>query len=499
MWETNDDIGMSMVAHGYGIASSSSPNLIFSNVIWGYLVRLIPEINGVLGYSIATIWLLLITGTTMSYGLYRLDIGWVPTFLVVSLALLRPILIPQFTVIAGLLTVCALICLSNYERGGSYVDLILGALLAYLGFLVRSEESLLVFLVALPFLKWKYLLKDKYFKITFLIFNLAIITSLAINYQAYRGPEWVSFNELKSSISSIVDFGAGDYLKIRPDILAKYTYSLNDIDLIKSWFFIDLNIANPNSLKEMLSTLGPLSGQNKSLRNGWDNIVSLLHPPIFIYIFMASLVLTILPSWRLALIWMLCIAAIFALGLMGRPGITRVQYPLVIFLLIVPFFLNSAKKPIKLFLISSLLLVVTLINGRNVIFDIQNNQILAKEIQSELASYPKTPVVIWGAIFPYERVYPMLQISPSVKSYVMISLGAFTLAPFSNSFALQDHRHWLIDKLTQPEGISIIANSDQLKYLEIYCNERLHGQLIELSVEKYGRLEVSKHYCRVIK
>ena len=44
-WETNDDVAMSMVAHGYGVAAFGSPNLIFSNVLWGYLVRAVPQIK----------------------------------------------------------------------------------------------------------------------------------------------------------------------------------------------------------------------------------------------------------------------------------------------------------------------------------------------------------------------------------------------------------------------------------------------------------------------
>src|SRR5881392_1936328 len=34
-WETNDDVAMSMVAHGYGIADYGSDRLFFSNVLWG--------------------------------------------------------------------------------------------------------------------------------------------------------------------------------------------------------------------------------------------------------------------------------------------------------------------------------------------------------------------------------------------------------------------------------------------------------------------------------
>ena len=118
-WETNDDVGMSMAAHGYGIAATGSPNLIFSNVIWGYLVRSIPQINGVLGYSIATMLVLVIFGMVMLYALRRLGFGWLVSLAVLALVLVRPILFPQFTINAGLLTVGAIVCWHLYGNQGS--------------------------------------------------------------------------------------------------------------------------------------------------------------------------------------------------------------------------------------------------------------------------------------------------------------------------------------------------------------------------------------------
>ena len=41
-WQTNDDVGMSMIAHGYGNVVAGSPKLGFSNVLWGYFVRSLP-------------------------------------------------------------------------------------------------------------------------------------------------------------------------------------------------------------------------------------------------------------------------------------------------------------------------------------------------------------------------------------------------------------------------------------------------------------------------
>ena len=75
-WETNDDLAMSMIAHGYGLAAYDSPQLVFSNILWGYLVRALPAINGVLGYSLATIGVLLVYGWAILYFLIRLGIGY---------------------------------------------------------------------------------------------------------------------------------------------------------------------------------------------------------------------------------------------------------------------------------------------------------------------------------------------------------------------------------------------------------------------------------------
>src|SRR5437667_5060333 len=76
-WETNDDVAMSMVAHGYGIAEYGSPRLIFSNVLWGAIVRSLPSIDGLLGYSFATLLSLAIASAATLYFLLRMGAGYV--------------------------------------------------------------------------------------------------------------------------------------------------------------------------------------------------------------------------------------------------------------------------------------------------------------------------------------------------------------------------------------------------------------------------------------
>ena len=151
-WETNDDVAMSMVAHGYGIAAVSTPNLFFSNVLWGYFVRSIPRINGALGYSVATIGVLNFVGIVILLSLRRLGVGWLIALSVLTIVLTRPVLFPQFTINAGLVTVGAISCWYLYEQRGSMSALLIGCLLAWVGYLIRSMEFVLVLLVALPIL-----------------------------------------------------------------------------------------------------------------------------------------------------------------------------------------------------------------------------------------------------------------------------------------------------------------------------------------------------------
>ncbi len=186
-WETNDNVAMSMVAHGYGVAAFGSPNLIFSNVLWGHLVRAIPQINGILGYSIATLGVLITVGTVLLFGLYRLGAGYTASLFLLVLLLARPVLLPQFTINAGLLLVGAIICWHLYARQIDRQALLAGCLLAFAGWLVRSNEFLLLLLVALPLLPWRILLRRRSSQVSILALVLLIAVSDGYRSQSLSG------------------------------------------------------------------------------------------------------------------------------------------------------------------------------------------------------------------------------------------------------------------------------------------------------------------------
>src|SRR5690242_14261803 len=75
VWETNDDVGMSMVSQGYGIAGSPSAGVIFANVVWGWLLAHTPDIARVDGYSLLNYTALLAAAVSILISLVRAGVN----------------------------------------------------------------------------------------------------------------------------------------------------------------------------------------------------------------------------------------------------------------------------------------------------------------------------------------------------------------------------------------------------------------------------------------
>ncbi|QIM48060.1 hypothetical protein G9Q38_02130 [Pusillimonas sp. DMV24BSW_D] len=496
-WDTNDDVAMSMVAHGYGIASIGSPNLVFSNVIWGYLVRTVPQINDLLGYSIATIAALVIIGAVIFYTLQKLGLGWLVSLSVLILILARPVLFPQFTINAGLLTVGAIICWHLYSQQGSRQMLLTGCLLAFFGYLVRSYEFLLILLIALPLLPWEKLYKDRNFLKAAAVLLLTISGAVFVDYQAYQGDNWQQFNALNTARAPITDFGAGVLLKKHPEIIASYGYTLNDISLLSSWFFVDPKLADPTQLNAMLQELGPLPSPRHSFMNGWLGIKTLTHPALLPSFLASLLLLLILPNRRLFLTWVVSIAIIFILGILGRPGIIRVYIPILSLLLIAPLFLQGYKttKYFTQWLVSIVIMVAGLFNTIAVFSESRDAQMVSEEVRRDLQGFSKEAVVVWGSAFPYEYAYPVLRQPESVMAIKLYGLGVLTLAPFSVSYNESLLGRGMVDRLVSENGVPIIGVNHHWNLLNNYCEERLNAFSHEVKNQQHGLVSVSWRRC----
>ena len=493
-WETNDDIAMAMVAHGYGLAATASPNIGFSNIIWGYVVYLIPEIAGIQGYSIATYGALIIAGTALILGLHKLKLHFVTIMLILAILFLRPLLFPQFTINAGLLMVGAIVCLHFSVLTNNLSFLITGFVLGYFSFIIRSHEAALIAIVALPFFWWRNIKFSRSFFVALGLFAIALLLSRVFDHFSYQGVEWDAYNALNPIRAKFTDFSAGANSIQNNELLLRHGYTQNDIDLITNWFFVDPAIANPVALNAISNELNPNILKNNSIENGWKAIQALwnikLLPMTAIAIFLAVLQ----PSRQIALSWFLFISAIVAIGILGRPGIIRIYYPVIAFLIIAPLLFGKLSQTKKVFQLLAFVVSVYFVSN-SAIADSQSFQKYANNKQKGFSQFPSTTVVLWGGSFPFESLYPALGPTLKAKSYRIYGLGVFTLAPFSVPFLDELHGRGFITRLTSEEGVPIIGYKKSFDQLNIYCKEHHNGKLEELSANKFGSVKVSVQRC----
>lgn len=81
--------------------------------------------------------------------------------------------------------------------------------------------------------------------------------------------------------------------------------------------------------------------------------------------------------------------------------------------------------------------------------------------------------------------------------YRLYGLGVFTLAPFSVAFTEQQDGRGIIDLLVGSSGLPVIAGEHHFISLDTYCSEHLHGELKEISMRKFGQLQLTKQRCVV--
>lgn len=495
-WETNDDAAMSMVAHGYGLAAQGMPNLIFSNIVWGYLVRLLPGFDGAPGYTVATLAVLIVVGTMLVYGMRRSGFGYVAALSTLALVLARPVLFPQFTLNAGLLMVAAIICWHLYARQNNVWALAAGCVLALCSFLVREPECLLILIVGLPLLPVRALWPRTAARLAAGMLVAAIAISALIDREAYRDAEWRAFSDLNPVRAKFTDFGMGGYLKQRPDILERHAYSTNDIDLIQNWFFVDPALANPQTLAQMTDEVGFAPVSSSALGNAWYGVQTFRHPSLIILVLAALALAVLRPTWPVAASWGLGLAAIIAMGLLGRPGVVRVYLPLVCLLVIAPL-LGGPFLARRRHLATATLLAAATVNAFTIVAESRRFESVDRQLRDAIAGFPSDTVVVWGSDFPYEAVYPVLGTPSAAMSYRLYAFGVFALAPFAVAIAEEESGRGFLARLTSEAGLPIIADDQHLGYLDTYCRERLHGEPTELSARRYDRLRVSWRRCIV--
>ena len=479
-----------MAAHGYGFAVYGSPNLVFSNVLWGYLVRALPTVANTLGYSEASLATLLAASVAVIYAFWRAGASILTCVLVFVLAIFPALIMPQFTVNAGLLAVGAVLCTILYANGASRLLLVAAGALAFCGYLVRSQECVMVMGIALPFLPVRRVLTDRVARWIVAAFLAAVAIAVVVDHGAYQTPEWKAFTSLNRARAPITDFGAGYLLQERPDILKRHGYTSADIDLISGWFFVDPKLADPDALVAMESELGwkflsnPISGIREALTSILDLKVFLLLALVMAFLY---------PSRRLVWSWGIFLVAIALTGLLHRAGILRVEIPPILLLMMMPLVSPRPADRRRYVEMAVLLCCVSFIafaSFQEWGHEDRNGGYIREHTA---AGFPAYPVVAWGGAIPFSALYPVL--GSADVPYKWYFMDVFTLAPYSRSYADDKSGSGFVKRLVDKTGLPFVLNEAFRDDLEYYCGAHLHGALQELSVNDLQVMTIERYRC----
>ncbi len=482
-WRTNDDVAMAMFAHGYGLAHSASDQLFFSNALWGKVVQLFQPILNMEGYALMSLMTVLVCVLVLFALVRRNYESNYLAALILAYGIFQSLISPQFTVNAGLLAIVCIFSVLEYERTKSSKFLFLMIVFGGLSFLVRSIELCFMVVVAAPLLIRRSLMVDRRFILALLGLIVLGVGAFEFDRKSYEAEEWKAFNELNTVRAAYTDFGAHKVLFSHPEILRSEGYSKNDIKLVKNWFFEDDNISDPLALKRLLSAVeaehvDPVLIRERILKG----LKVFIHKELKVTAFIVLCLLLVCFSWRFFLSIWLVIGVAVLLGILGRPGISRVFEPALLLLLIYSYYGVQSTKYKKRIVLAVLLAAVPF-QVQSVLNSYSEDLNHSRVALAEYSQMNQVDFVVWGSALPYKYLYPLMNNTEvrREKGPKLYAFGVTALAPSSVASVLRGEKQGFLARFSGSEGVNLVAKPGKLELLRHYCQERLGGVMHQQS------------------
>lgn len=494
IWETNDDVGMSMLAHGYGIIAEPTPKLIFSNVLWGYFAQALDFLPWIKGYSLASQLMQTAACCALVVGLIRLDL---PLCGVASLGVMLffpTLLMPQFSLLAGFLALASIVSVRAWAlHPREALPLILAAVLMFFALLVRAQQAILMLLIFLPLAPWKAMFKTRGAHAIIAGGLLVLVMATAFDHLAYSSDGWVLFDSMNVARAPYTDFAAASQLLERPDILKQYRFSENDLRLVESWFFVDPQLANPIALNSMAAELEVSSLLDGAATRVFVAMQALYSPRVLPLTLVGLFTIALRPSLKAAICWMLALLVFCGLGILGRPGIVRIYIPVMALLVIAPLLVpQKILRPMHSYWITAGFLVTAIVTTLNATKVHAMRLKQSDTYQQAFLDMPEEMIFVWGASLPYQLIYPVVGEQPQQSIY---ALGGFTLAPVSTSVQAERNGMGFLSQLSSHKGVPLLASKYSASLLGRYCEQRLNTTMSTVNTEDFGALNITWYSC----
>lgn len=477
-FETNDDVGTMMYAHGFGLGREPSPILLFSNIWLGRLVLLIGTPFDRYGYGLFLIAAQILAMAAAGAALGRLNGRRWLSICLIGIIGLRGLMMPQFTVVAGFLGIAAVMLTVAYARDRNVLLLSAAGFLALLGLLVRPEMLALVLLVSLPLLLQRSLLRSRAVWIAGVII-VAVYGAASLDHaRALAAPEWRDFRELNLLRAAISDFGVGVRLIANPEAQSAGGLSANDAALLANWWFIDPAITSPAALRAAIAVVGEQSWfflDGLRLAALWTDLSQL---DMAAALGLSACLFFLMQRERARWLWTALILsmAVVAITAAGRTGVARVVFPLVALLACAALAdMRSGRK--VLFGAVAAAMVAGGVTFATLGWIAHQRAAIANAASEALLQLPPERVhIVWGTALPFEALYRPLQRRASMPPHHFFGIGTHQRSPLALA-----HFGGRVENLfaayRSAEGLSYLTSPYLKSLLAVHCSERLKGRL----------------------
>jgi hypothetical protein len=479
-----------MISGGYGQMSGKS-NLIYnSNIILGQLSLILPNFFGIIPYNYLNILFLIVCFISLGETMNKMSTKFYSNLMVLLSSSLFILIRPTFTTIAGYFSVVAMLNIYLYNKNSEKRYLLYGFLLLLFASLIRDE--MVIFFVIFTFvIIFQSIQKNSREVLLYgFIFLTLFIISQAIHRIIYNSDLLKQSKEFLFVLDPIVNYNADKLILQKSDLLLLNSYTPNDINLIRNWYFIDLHILDPSRLVELLSEVG---WRGRTLDLNIPEIITTTLNLITNYplnmIFLTSVILMIFcnRNYTLNVLWVLLTLSLLLGSLIGRQ-LDYVYYPIFIFLFIVIFLNLDQSKPITQVLTISL---ATLI-GVGSLNAYQSAVINMKETQNSYQELSADKFWVIGGGLPLELIYPLL--AKPIQGPEIIASDWSIFAPKSNFLKYNSQNNFILNLKSQ-NGVDVVTNNYHIPLIQLYCKEKFGSDLLISPSQESGDIGLKNLKC----
>ena len=486
----NDDVVMSMISGGYGQMYDKSNLIYYSNIILGQLSLNLPNFFGITPYNYLNILFLTICFISLGETINKLSKKFFSNVLILLSSSLFILIRPTFTTIAGYFCVTAMLNIYLYNKNCEKKYLLYGFTLLLFASLIRDEMA--IFFIIFTFLIIFQSIRKNSREVLFTgsIFFMLFIISQVINRITYNSALLKQLKEFALVLDPIVNYDAHKSILQRGDLLLLNSYTPNDINLIRNWYFLDLHLIDPSKVVNLLSQVG-WRGRTVTLDIS-DSIINTLklitNYPLNL-IFLSSVILMIFSNRNstLKVMWALLSFSLIMGTIIGRQ-LDYVYYPIFMFLFILIFINLDQSKPFLQFLTIFLTTLIVL-NSLNAYQSAVTN---LKETQKSYQKISSDKIWVIGGGLPLELIFPILE--KPIQGPKIIASDWSIFAPKSYFLKYNSQNNFILDLRSQ-NGVNVVANNYHIPLIQIYCKEKFGSDLLKTQLLESNTIRIDNLKC----